>query len=427
MLASSAASQPTLGKLWVYLSLLYSGHCLAVIGLVLLLKGADQIIVFVVAVIGLNLLVIAMIYLIVLLYRVWRHVIRESCSSGLQPSITSPGKAVGFLFIPLFNLYWVFVAIGKLPADLNTLAAARNRSETVNPILGYATAIFLVVSVIPVIPFVSYVTPFVVSLVLMPTFVTRVVRLSEQIEQQQTAEGEVHPVSDTLRKLASIRNWPDLFQDCGANVAVGLAFPVKYFVSFMVFELWAVLWLLSRGEIDPVLSVGFYVLAKVIFYAIVGGAFVIVNSQIRKVWQLPLVWGLTWMVLGILSHAMLGPLLEQLLELDRTRDALMPSMGHLAKRGLWGIFFMTSLILATRLWGLRIWSLSVGLVAANLLWWAIWEAPGMVDGMLEYGIDMYYLAVDMLAVAKDAADEAIMGIALYFGFLLHARARCSAN
>lgn len=423
---SSTAPRPSLGRLWVYLSLLYSGHLLAVIGLVFLLDGADQIIVFVVTTIGLNLLVAAMAYLMVLLYRVWRHVIRESSSSGLQPSITSPGKAVGFLFIPLFNLYWVFVAIGRLPQDLNTLAAARQVSGTVNPFLGYATAVLLVVSAIPVIPFVNSIAPLVVSLVLMPLFVIRVVNFCEQIETRQIADREVRSVSDTSRMLASIKSWPDLFQASGANVAVGLAFPVEYLVSFLVFEAWSVLWLLSQGAIDSVFSAGFYVLARVVFYTIVGGAFVIINLRIQKVWQLPLVWGFAWMVLGILSSVMLDPLLAPLLELDRSQDTLMPSMSYLTKRGLWGMLFMTSLILATRLWGLRIWSLAAGLVAAELLWWAFWQGPGFVGAQLEYGIDMYFLAFDMLDVAKDAADEAILGFALYFGFLLHARTKASA-
>jgi hypothetical protein len=426
-LESSAASRPSLGRLWVYLCLLYSGHLLAVIGLAFLLDGADQIIVFVVTTIGLNLLVAAMVYLMILLYRVWRHVICESSASGLQPSIASPGKAVGFLFIPLFNLYWVFVAIGRLPEDLNTLAAARQVSGTVNPLLGYATAVLLVVSAIPVIPFVSLIAPLVVSLVLMPIFVIRVVKLCEQIETQQIADRELRSVSDTSRMLASIKNWPDLFQAGGAIIAVGLAFPVEYLISFLVFEIWDLLWLLSRGVIDSVLPAGIHVLAKALFFAIVGGAFVIVNLRIRKVWLLPLVWGLTYIVLGILSNVTLGPLSELLLELDRAGDALMPSIGRLARRGLWGIFFMTSLVLATRLWGLRIWSLAAGLVAAELLWWAVWQGPGFVGAQLEYGIDMYYLAYDMLDVAKDAADEAILGFALYFGFLLHARTKVSAN
>jgi hypothetical protein len=34
-------------------------------------------------------------------------------------SKTTPGKAVGFLFIPLFNIYWAFIAYGGLAGDQN--------------------------------------------------------------------------------------------------------------------------------------------------------------------------------------------------------------------------------------------------------------------------------------------------------------------
>lgn len=35
---------------------------------------------------------------------------------------TTPDRAVGFLFIPLFNYYWMFVALGSLPGEMNAYA-----------------------------------------------------------------------------------------------------------------------------------------------------------------------------------------------------------------------------------------------------------------------------------------------------------------
>jgi hypothetical protein len=416
---AGAAHRP-LGKLWVYFSFLYSGHLVALVGLLLLLQGEDQHSGFVVAAFGLNLLVVATVYLMVLLYRIWRHVIRESRSSGLQPSVGSPGKAIGFLFIPLFNLYWVFVAIGRLPRDINALAAARQVSGRVPVALGYATAILSVVSVIP---FAGYATSFVVSLVLMPVFVTRAVGLCGRIEIRPAAGSEARPVSDTAKLLASVRNWPDLFRNRGANVGVGVAFPLAYLASFLVLEAWSLLWLLRHGSMDRLLASGILILAQVAFHAVAGTAFVTVNSLVRRVWLLPPVWGFAWMVLGIVSSVTLEPIWARVSELSRPQVALMPSF--LAGRVLWGVLFMTGLIVATRLRGVRIWSLPAGLVVAYLVRWAIREAPGMVAGYLEYGVDRAYLAADMMDLAIDAVDEAIMGIALYVGFLLQARARAT--
>ncbi len=51
------------------------------------------------------------------LYRAW---------SLIQPGNVrvTPGKAIGFLFIPFFNLYWIFVAIGGLPSEWNRVMSS---------------------------------------------------------------------------------------------------------------------------------------------------------------------------------------------------------------------------------------------------------------------------------------------------------------
>ncbi len=54
---------------------------------------------------------IAVIFLI-LIYRSWGSIPEEFAR-------TTPGKAVGFMFIPFFNLYWFFQAIWGLAKDYN--------------------------------------------------------------------------------------------------------------------------------------------------------------------------------------------------------------------------------------------------------------------------------------------------------------------
>jgi len=52
----------------------------------------------------------------ILLYKAW---------SVIQPSHprTTPGKAVGFMFIPFFNLYWVLQAVAGYAKDYNAYAS----------------------------------------------------------------------------------------------------------------------------------------------------------------------------------------------------------------------------------------------------------------------------------------------------------------
>jgi type II secretory pathway pseudopilin PulG len=59
--------------------------------------------------IGLN---FALIYWLIALYRSW-------CAVHGPGARTSPAKAVGFMFIPLFNYYWMFVAVRGLAVDAN--------------------------------------------------------------------------------------------------------------------------------------------------------------------------------------------------------------------------------------------------------------------------------------------------------------------
>ncbi len=61
---------------------------------------------------------------LVLLYRYWKFLpAGEAC--------TTPAKAVGYLFIPVFNLYWIFVVCWKLSKSYDKLLGRKTSSCTV--------------------------------------------------------------------------------------------------------------------------------------------------------------------------------------------------------------------------------------------------------------------------------------------------------
>jgi hypothetical protein len=60
--------------------------------------------------IGSGLLVTGIVFQMILHYRCWTLV-------SLDEPRTTPGKAVGYLFIPLYNLYWLFPSFGGLATD----------------------------------------------------------------------------------------------------------------------------------------------------------------------------------------------------------------------------------------------------------------------------------------------------------------------
>ena len=83
-------------------------------------------------VIGDILLIISCVFYCINTYRVWREI--NSLKPWLSPEdankIPSPGKAIAFLFIPLFNFYWIFIAVGKIPYYFNK---AYQGEQEINP------------------------------------------------------------------------------------------------------------------------------------------------------------------------------------------------------------------------------------------------------------------------------------------------------
>jgi hypothetical protein len=55
--------------------------------------------------------ILATVFGCILHYKLW-----DALPAGSR--ITTPGKAVGFLFIPFFNLYWYFVSYAGLPTSI---------------------------------------------------------------------------------------------------------------------------------------------------------------------------------------------------------------------------------------------------------------------------------------------------------------------
>jgi hypothetical protein len=83
----------------------------------------------------------------VLLYKAWAAI-----QDGRAQ--TTPGTAVGFLFIPLFNLYWVFRAYGGFARDCNEYLTVHGVKAKQLPRGVFVTfAILCVLSIIPVISY----------------------------------------------------------------------------------------------------------------------------------------------------------------------------------------------------------------------------------------------------------------------------------
>jgi hypothetical protein len=74
---------------------------------------------------GFGLGIAAWVLGLIVIYRGWRLVQPMRYTDPRDARMPTPGTAIGFLFIPFFNLYWNFVAYPGLVEKLNRMAQQR--------------------------------------------------------------------------------------------------------------------------------------------------------------------------------------------------------------------------------------------------------------------------------------------------------------
>ena len=91
----------------------------------------------------------AVVLFCILLYKFWQ-IIQDGRAQ------TTPGKAVGYMFIPFYNFYWNFVAIRGLAQDMNRYC--QERAVPVAPISDQLALWYCILTIGNVIPYVNFVT-----------------------------------------------------------------------------------------------------------------------------------------------------------------------------------------------------------------------------------------------------------------------------
>jgi hypothetical protein len=100
----------------------------------------------------------------ILLYRYWQ-VIQDGNVR------TTPGKAVGYSFIPFFNFYWIFTSFHGLAQDMNRYCRERNiQAPVVNEQLALWYCILVLCSIIPYLNFVTGIAVLVIYIILLNSF-----------------------------------------------------------------------------------------------------------------------------------------------------------------------------------------------------------------------------------------------------------------
>ena len=123
------------------------------------------------------LLVLGAIVVMVLIHKMW-----ASIQDG--HARTTPGRAVGFLFIPFFSLYWIFPAFWGFAKDYNafTLRHGLKDAPTLSPGLFLAYSLLLLAGVVPLVGVLSVPVAFVVGIVMISRICDAVNAVPEQVE-----------------------------------------------------------------------------------------------------------------------------------------------------------------------------------------------------------------------------------------------------
>ncbi|MDR2755006.1 MAG: hypothetical protein LBC20_04810 [Planctomycetaceae bacterium] len=158
-------------RFWVLcISLLAILPTFCIMGIASAVGNADDAVVGVCALLSILPLIIASIFSVLFLYAVWQQV---------PPDIarTTPSKAVIFLFIPFFNIYWQFIAIYGLGRDLNQALKQAGLRQQVNETVGLTYCIVSIASCIPAISTLIAIASLIIGLVYMSSLKNGVVKL----------------------------------------------------------------------------------------------------------------------------------------------------------------------------------------------------------------------------------------------------------
>ncbi len=166
------------GNILFYLIPYLIGIALIMVGVGVLLNTHNPDTSILIMLLGLVFILVGSIYLLVVVYRLWAFIIYESNQLGLTPAIRSPGQAVGFLFIPLFNFYWLFLVYGKMADNINAIAQQRGATHLMPEGLGKTIPILVILTIIP---YLGLLISLVLGLALIPIFISQAIRMSTSL------------------------------------------------------------------------------------------------------------------------------------------------------------------------------------------------------------------------------------------------------
>ncbi len=163
------------------------GAILSVVGFVSGVNRGDEDVAITLLIVGFILSIAGAVALMMTLHALWKTIQpppRGVCDAGIAR--TTPGAAVGFLFIPLFNFYWVFQAWVGLATDTNKAMDGRGLGALRVP-RGLAVAV-CVCAVISIIPYLGFLTGL-ANLIMAPLLLSSLFRAANALRTGEAMPG----------------------------------------------------------------------------------------------------------------------------------------------------------------------------------------------------------------------------------------------
>jgi len=375
------------GNLTTFYSLLYTSAAIFFIGLALIFTDSPEIgLVFIF--VSSILIIITFVLFYIILYRVWKFVIAKEHELGITPSIPSAGQAVGYLFIPLFNIYWLFKGIGKLPVDINLVAKKYDTQKVVQDNLGYIIAILALIGFIPIV---GYITGAINFLILLPIFIARCIEVCELIISSDVTPDKTTEII-TVEKIGwqSIKEFALLFDKeiYGVNYFIGIAL----FISLIIIRF---MQLAFMGGFDDYLMPDLdYFLIGVAVDLVVSALFAITCHLIRKNWMQPFIWGAV--IVAVFYFKSIIIMNAQFLPGDTIIKIQSLNIVEILGDFIWGFAFMLGFVFAVNVWGAKIWSLITGFILSYIVYKAMSIALGYGPFLTEINFDYVFSGLDFI-------------------------------
>ena len=395
------------GNLKTFYVLLYSSAAIFCIALALILTDSPEVGLLILAIASI-VMIICFVLFYIILYRLWKFIIAKAYELGITPSIPTAGQAVGYLFIPFFNFYWLFKGIGKLPLEINAIANRYDVQKLVPDNLGYIIASL---SIVGLIPFIGYVTSAINFLILLPLFLKNCVEVCELIDDSGITPDRVSEII-SVEKIdwESIKEFSTLInkEQYGVNYLLG----VSLFLSLVITRILRIL--VIDGYEDYFSSTFDYYAISFAIDLLISILFVISCHIFNKSWAQPFIWGAV--IVAIFYFKLILLINAQILPGEDLMKIPSLHIERILKDFVWGFALMFGFVFAVNVWGAKIWSLIIGFTFSFIVYKAMFIALEFGTVMSEMNSRYLFSGMDLINLVGRIITALLIYAALYLHF-----------